>query len=66
MDALIEELNLKFQQWEPEITNQVRQCIQEIMELADQQVLDVMRSRSVPLGVSRTVEQQVLDLLDEP
>ncbi len=58
MDALIEELNLKFQQWEPEITNQVRQCIQEMIELADQQVLDVMRSR--------TVEQQVLDLLDEP
>ena len=58
MDALIEELNLKFQQWEPEVTNQVRQRIQEIMELADQQVLDVMRSR--------TIEQQVLDLLDEP
>ncbi len=33
-------------------------CVTEMMELADEDVLDVMRSR--------TVEQEVLDSLDEP
>jgi len=37
---------------------QVRQRVAEIMDLADQDVLDIMRSRAV--------EQEVLDLLDEP
>ncbi|NJK39833.1 MAG: hypothetical protein HC835_21345 [Oscillatoriales cyanobacterium RM2_1_1] len=58
MDSLAEQLNLRLQQWEPEIAEQVRQRIQEIIKLADQNILDLMRSRSV--------EQDVLDLLDEP
>ncbi len=58
MDALVEQLDVKLRQWEPYIANQVRQCILEIIEMADQGVLDLMRSR--------TVEQEVLDLLDEP
>ncbi|MEA5514953.1 hypothetical protein [Nodularia sp. UHCC 0506] len=58
MDALIEELNAKLSYWEPAIADQVRHCILEIMEMADQDVLDILRTR--------TVEQEVLDLLDEP
>ena len=58
MDALVEQLDVKLRQWKPYIANQVRQCILEIIEMADQGVLDLMRSR--------TVEQEVLDLLDEP
>ncbi len=57
MDSLIEQLNLKLLQWQPEIAQQVRQSVAEIIELADQDVLDISRSRSV--------EQEVLDLLDE-
>lgn len=58
MDALIEELNAKLSYWQPAIADQVRHCILEIMEMADQDVLDILKTR--------TVEQEVLDLLDEP
>ncbi len=57
MDILAERLDEKLRQWSPEIAEQVRQRIVEIIELADQDALDLMRSR--------TVEQEVLDLLDE-
>jgi hypothetical protein len=57
MDTLAERLNEKLRQWKPEVAKQVRQRIAEIIELADQDALDVMRSRAV--------EQEVLDLLDE-
>ncbi|AFZ59702.1 hypothetical protein H6G54_13215 [Anabaena cylindrica FACHB-243] len=58
MDALIEELNTKLSYWKPAVAEQVRHCILEIIEMADQDVLDILRTR--------TVEQEVLDLLDEP
>ncbi|WP_016949452.1 hypothetical protein [Anabaena sp. PCC 7108] len=58
MDALIEELNTKLNYWQPAVAEQVRHCILEIIEMADQDVLDILRTR--------TVEQEVLDLLDEP
>ena len=58
MDALIERLNVKLREWKPATAAQVRECIAEIIALADEQVLDLLRSR--------TVEQQVLDMLDEP
>jgi len=58
MDNLIEELDAKFRAWQPEIADQVRQRIAEIIEMADRDALDVLRSR--------TVEQEVLDALDEP
>ncbi len=58
MDVLAERLDKKLGKWQPEIAKQVREHIAEIMDLADQDVLDVMRSRAV--------EQEVLDLLDEP
>jgi uncharacterized protein YjgD (DUF1641 family) len=58
MDTLAEKLNAKLQEWQPDIIDQVRQRITEIIELADQGALDILRSRDI--------EQEVLDLLDEP
>ncbi len=57
MDALIETLDTKLRQWKPETAAQVRQFVAEIIDIADQDVLDLMRSRGA--------EQEVLDLLDE-
>ena len=56
MDTLAEQLDTKLRTWAPETAAQVRQQIAEILALADQDVLEVMRSR--------TVEQEVLELLD--
>jgi hypothetical protein len=57
MDALTEKLGIKLQEWKPEISDRVRQYISEIIDLADRDVLN-----SLP---SRTVEQNVLDLIDQ-
>lgn len=57
MDALVQKLDIKLRQWQPDIVEQVRQCLVEIIELADQDALDVLRSKAV--------EQEVLDLIDE-
>ena len=58
MDILAQRLDAKLREWKPDLAAQVRQRIAEIMDLADEDVLDVMRSRAVA--------QEVLDLLDEP
>jgi hypothetical protein len=58
MDALAKQLDAKLREWTPETAAQVRQHVAEIIALADQGVLDVMRSRAI--------EQEVLDLLDAP
>jgi hypothetical protein len=58
MDVLIETLNAKLREWKPETAAQVRQRVTEIIGLADQDALDLLRSR--------TIEQDVLDILDEP
>ena len=58
MDALVQELDTKLRQWQPDIAQQVRQCLAEIIELADQDALDILNSR--------VVEQEVWDLIDEP
>ena len=58
MDALTERLDTKSREWEPNIAAEVRERILEIMDLADQDALDIMRSRAV--------EQEVLDILDKP
>ena len=58
MDALVQELDTKLRQWRPNIAQQVRQALAEIIELADQDTLDLLRSKAV--------EQEVLDLIDEP
>ncbi|QEH39201.1 hypothetical protein OJF2_78150 [Aquisphaera giovannonii] len=58
MDTLAERLDQKLREWAPETAEQVRNQVAEIIELADQGLLDLVRSRRV--------EQDVLDLLDEP
>ena len=58
MDALLERLDTKLREWKPETAADVRQRVEELIELADQNALDLMRSRAV--------EQETLDLLDEP
>lgn len=58
MDALAETLDARLRQWRPDTAEQVRQRVSEIIEAADQDALFIIRSR--------TVEQEVLDLLDEP
>lgn len=58
MDALAEKLDASLRRWEAKTAAHVRERVAEIMELADQNALDLSRSRAV--------EQQVLDSLDEP
>jgi hypothetical protein len=58
MDALLERLETKLHEWKPETAAEVRQRVADIIELADQDILDLSRSRGV--------EQEVLDMLDEP
>jgi hypothetical protein len=55
VDALAEKLDAKLRQWTPETAAEVRERVAEVIEFADQGVLDLMRSRAV--------EQEVLDLL---
>lgn len=58
MDALVEKLDSKLRIWKPETAAEVRERVAEVIELADGDALDLMRSRSR--------EQEVLDMLDEP
>lgn len=58
MDVLVKRLDAKLREWEPNIAATVRERILEIIDLADQDALDIMRSRAV--------EQEVLNTLDEP
>lgn len=58
MDALAEMLDTKLRLWKPATAAEVRERVTEVIELADSDVLDLMRSRAR--------EQAVLDLLDEP
>jgi len=58
VDALVETLDAKLRQWKPDTAAEVRARVAEVIELADQDALDLMRPRAI--------EQDVLDLLDEP
>ena len=58
MEALLETLNMKLREWRPETATQVRKVLAEIVDLADRDALDLVRSRAA--------EQEVLDLIDEP
>ena len=58
MDALVEKLDAKLKQWKPETAADVRHRVAEMIVLADQDALDLIRSRSI--------EQEVLDRLDDP
>ena len=58
MEAIAEKLETKLHEWNPETSQKVRALVAEIIELADDDALDI--------GRSREVEQEVLDILDEP
>ena len=58
MDTLVERLDAKLREWKPETAAQVRERVAEIMTLAGQEALDLLRSRAAG--------QKVLDMLDEP
>ena len=58
MDALVEKLDARLREWKPETAAQVRERVAEVIDLADNDVLDLVRSRAT--------EQEVLDLLDDP
>ena len=58
MDAIAEELDTKLSKWKPEISREVCALVSQVIDAADNDALDVMRSRAV--------EQEVLDQLDEP
>jgi len=58
MDALLEKLDAKLKEWKPETAAEVRSRLAEMIVLADQDAMDLMRSRAI--------ERQVLDTLDEP
>jgi hypothetical protein len=58
MEAIAEKLENKLHEWKPETSQKVRELVAEIIELADDDALDIGRSRSV--------EQEVMDILDDP
>ncbi len=58
MDAVAEKLDTKLGKWRPEISQKVRALVSQVIDAADNDALDLMRSRAV--------EQEVLDQLDEP
>jgi hypothetical protein len=57
MDALIEKLDARLREWKPDTAAEVRARVAEVIELADQDVLDLTRPRAT--------EQEVLDPIDE-
>ena len=58
VDTIAEKLDTKLSKWKPEISQEVRVLVSQVIDAADNDVLDVTRSRAV--------EQEVLDQLDEP
>ena len=58
VEAISEKLDARLHEWKPETRAQVCSLVEEIIARADQGVLDLSRSR--------IVEQEVLDLIDEP
>jgi len=57
VDAIAEKLDTKLGKWKPEISQEVRALVSQVIDAADNDALDVMRSRAA--------EQEVLDQLDE-
>ena len=58
MSPVVQKLASKLEEWAPEVSREVEVLVADIIALADLNVLDLSRSRRV--------EQEVLDLLDEP
>jgi hypothetical protein len=56
MTAIAKKLDARLSRWTPETAKKVKQLVAEIIELADHDALDVVRSRKV--------EQEVLDIID--
>ena len=57
MDNLAVVLERRLNKWHPHMADEVKIRVSEIIEYADQGALDLSRSRSV--------EQEVMDLIDE-
>ena len=57
MTAIAEKLDEKLADWEPDTASEVERMVGEIIDLADSDVLDILPSR--------TVVQEVLDIIDE-
>ena len=57
MTAVAEKLDRKLTSWQPQVASEVERLVEEIIELADEDGLDMLRSRRV--------EQEVLDILDD-
>ncbi len=58
MTAIAERLDRKLKKWRPTTAREARKGVTESIQLADQDALDLLRSRSR--------EQEVLVLLDAP
>jgi hypothetical protein len=58
VDAIAEKLDTKLSKWKPETSKEVRALVSDVIDAADNDALDLLRSRAV--------EQEVLDQLDEP
>ena len=58
VDSIAEKLDTKLSMWKPEVSREVRAVIADVIDAADNDALDVLRSRAI--------EQEVLDQLDEP
>lgn len=56
MTAIAVQLEEKLQQWDAETVGEVTRLVREIIELADQDSRDLIRSRAV--------EQEVLDIVE--
>ena len=56
MTAIAKKLDARLNRWAPETAKKVQQLVAEIIELADHDALDLVRSRKV--------EQEVLDIID--
>jgi hypothetical protein len=57
MTGIATMLDDKLHQWQPTTAREVERHVEEIIELADHDALDLLRSRQA--------EQEVLDILDE-
>jgi len=58
MTAIARQLDEKLKSWTPETAEKVENLVSEIIRLADADALDLLRSRAV--------EQEVIEILDEP
>lgn len=58
MTAIAEQLDVRMHAWPAAKSAQVEKLVAEIIEFADEDALEFSRSREV--------EQEVLDLIDEP